>query len=59
MSILPFFTPANCPVYHRAHTPIHIGYVTGIFYQSGIVQECLCIKLPNALKYMIAHESPQ
>ena len=40
------FTPATGPVYNRAHTPINLGYVTGNYYQTGIVQECLCIKLP-------------
>ena len=40
------FTPATGPVYNRAHTPINLGCVTGNYYQTGIVQECLCIKLP-------------
>ena len=38
----PFLTHATCPVYYRSLTPICVGYVTGTFYQSGIVQEYLC-----------------
>ena len=44
-------------VYYRSHTPINFGYVTGIYYHSGIEQECLCIKLPIALT-MIVHSPP-
>jgi hypothetical protein len=51
------FTPATGPVYNRAHTPINLGCVTGNYYQTGIVQECLCIKLPKALTDMIADAS--
>ena len=37
-----FLAQATSPVYYRSRTPIYVGSVTGIFYHSGIAQECLC-----------------